>query len=101
MGSATWVCISCAVAPGQIAETLVGEESGSALHDHQEQAQGRMAHRPVREIAALHVTLQLRNLFAFPPSLPATNAKRLRKGAKRRSNPHFLVATWIASLRSQ
>src|SRR3954471_16725178 len=25
-----------------------------------------------------------------PPSLPATNAKRLRKGAKRRSNPFFL-----------
>ncbi|MEH2495846.1 hypothetical protein V1294_002325 [Bradyrhizobium sp. AZCC 1678] len=23
----------------------------------------------------------------YPPSLPATNAKRLRKGAKRRSNP--------------
>jgi hypothetical protein len=32
------------------------------------------------------------------PSLPATNAKRLRKGAKRRSNPFFLyIATWIAS----
>jgi hypothetical protein len=31
-------------------------------------------------------------------SLPATNAKRLRKGAKRRSNPFFLfVARWIAS----
>jgi len=26
------------------------------------------------------------------PSLPATNAKRLRKGAKRRSNPFFLEA---------
>src|SRR3954447_24540583 len=25
------------------------------------------------------------------PSLPATNAKRLRKGAKRRSNPFFLL----------
>jgi hypothetical protein len=36
------------------------------------------------------------------PSLPATNAKRLRKGAKRRSNPVFLFAVrWIASLRSQ
>jgi hypothetical protein len=35
-----------------------------------------------------------------PSSLPATNAKRLRKGAQRRSNPFFLVA-WIASLRSQ
>src|SRR5882762_5636939 len=34
------------------------------------------------------------------PSLPATNAKRLRKGAQRRSNPFFLVA-WIASPRSQ
>ena len=37
-----------------------------------------------------------------PPSLLATNAKRLRKGAKRRSNPCFhLPALWIASLRSQ
>jgi hypothetical protein len=36
------------------------------------------------------------------PSLPATNAKRLCKGAKRRSNPFFLeVESWIASLRSQ
>src|SRR6266704_6592262 len=26
-----------------------------------------------------------------PPSLPATNAKRLRKGAKRRSNPSLRV----------
>jgi hypothetical protein len=35
-------------------------------------------------------------------SLLATNAKRLRKGAKRRSNPFFLgAARWIASLRSQ
>jgi hypothetical protein len=34
--------------------------------------------------------------------LPATNAKRLRKGAKRRSNLFFLsVVGWIASLRSQ
>jgi hypothetical protein len=32
-------------------------------------------------------------------SLPAANAKRLRKGAKRRSNPFFLsAARWIASL---
>ena len=36
------------------------------------------------------------------PSLPATNAKRLRKGAKRRSNPSIALAVpWIASLRSQ
>jgi hypothetical protein len=35
------------------------------------------------------------------PSLPATNAKRLRKGAKRRSNPEFRWGLWIASLRSQ
>ena len=35
-------------------------------------------------------------------SLPATNAKRLRKGAKRRSNPCYPRAdSWIASLRSQ
>jgi hypothetical protein len=34
-------------------------------------------------------------------SLPATNAKRLRKGAQRRSNPAFFDASWIASLRSQ
>src|SRR6267378_819158 len=27
---------------------------------------------------------------ALTPSLPATNAKRLRKGAQRRSNPFFL-----------
>jgi hypothetical protein len=34
--------------------------------------------------------------------LPATNAKRLRKGAKRRSNPSIrYAALWIASLRSQ
>jgi hypothetical protein len=34
-----------------------------------------------------------------PTSLPATNAKRLRKGAERRSNPFFLCASpWIASL---
>jgi hypothetical protein len=41
-----------------------------------------------------------RNDGEVPSSLPATNAKRLRKGAQRRSNPFFLVA-WIASLRSQ
>src|SRR5882762_5896652 len=41
-----------------------------------------------------------RNDGEVPPSLPATNAKRLRKGAQRRSNPFFLEA-WIASLRSQ
>jgi hypothetical protein len=37
------------------------------------------------------------------PSLPATNAKRLRKEAKRRSNPafRFVAQHWIASLRSQ
>ena len=36
------------------------------------------------------------------PSLPATNAKRLRKGAKRRSNPSIRYAEiWIASLCSQ
>ena len=34
-------------------------------------------------------------------SLPATNAKRLRKGAKRRSNPFSSAWRWIASLRSQ
>src|SRR5204863_9868012 len=78
---------------------VVGEETGGAQHDHQEQDQGRMAHRPAREIEALHVTLQHPNSFAA--SLPATNAKRLRKGAKRRSNPYFLVARWIASLHSQ
>jgi hypothetical protein len=39
--------------------------------------------------------------FDASPSLPATNAKRLRKGAERRSNPCFLFAArWIASLRS-
>jgi hypothetical protein len=36
------------------------------------------------------------------PSLPATNAERLCKGAKRRSNPSIrYAAPWIASLRSQ
>ena len=40
------------------AEPLVGEEPGGAERDHQEQDQGRMAHRPAREIEALHVTLQ-------------------------------------------
>jgi hypothetical protein len=38
----------------------------------------------------------------IPPSLPATNAKRLRKGAtatKQSITPQ--VKTWIASLRSQ
>ena len=40
------------------AERLVGEEAGGAERDHQEQDQGRMAHRPAREIEALHVTLQ-------------------------------------------
>src|SRR5947209_379782 len=34
-------------------------------------------------------------------SLPMTNAERLRKGAKRRSNPADLARVWIASLRSQ
>ena len=35
-------------------------------------------------------------------SLPATNATRLRKGARRRSNPSIRYAVrWIASLRSQ
>jgi hypothetical protein len=29
----------------------------------------------------------IESLQCLPPSLPATNAKRLRKGAKRRSNP--------------
>jgi hypothetical protein len=28
----------------------------------------------------------------YVPSLPATNAKRLGKGAKRRSNPYFLCS---------
>jgi hypothetical protein len=40
------------------AEPLVREEAGGAERDHQEQNQGRMAHRPAREIEALHVTLQ-------------------------------------------
>jgi hypothetical protein len=42
-------------------------------------------------------TPELSLLFEIrAPSLPATNAKRLRKGAKRRSNP-FLPERWIAS----
>jgi hypothetical protein len=40
--------------------------------------------------------------IALTPSLPATNAERLRKGAQRRSNPSLgYAAAWIASLRSQ
>lgn len=61
MGSATWACISCAVAPGHSteidhlhreewilgpAEILVGEEAGDA--QHQEQDQRRMADGPGR-----------------------------------------------------
>ena len=39
-----------------------------------------------------------RSQNCIQPSLPATNAKRLRKGAKRRSNPSVpRVALWIAS----
>jgi hypothetical protein len=40
-------------------------------------------------------------IAAVAPLLPATNAKRLRKGAKRRSNPESRAGLWIASLRSQ
>jgi hypothetical protein len=38
--------------------------------------------------------------LSYFPSLPATNAKRLRKGAKRRSNPASFSRrqSWIASL---
>jgi len=53
----------------------------------------------------VHATGQLRRRRAnavLSPSLPATNAKRLRKGAKRRGNPLIrYAARWIASLRSQ
>jgi hypothetical protein len=35
------------------------------------------------------------------PSLPATNAKRLRKGAKATKQSIGYAALWIASLRSQ
>src|SRR6185312_9915296 len=72
------------------AKPLIGEETGGAQHDHQEQDQGGMAHRPAREIEALHVTLQLRNLFAFPPSLRAQRSNPSSHGKK----------VWIASSRT-
>jgi hypothetical protein len=36
--------------------------------------------------------LSCENAKPYPPSLPTTNAKRLRKGAQRRSNPCSLYA---------
>jgi hypothetical protein len=50
--------------------------------------------------------LALRGRSCFSPSLPATNAKRLRKGALATKQSSFLFLChlkkgWIASLRSQ
>jgi hypothetical protein len=45
---------------------------------------------------------RLRGLLTMrAPSLPATNAKRLRKGALAKAIHSFFAARWIASLRSQ
>jgi hypothetical protein len=59
-----------------------------------------------RPMTLLQQQLRLKRCFGLgsmpPPSLPATNAKRWRKGAERRSNPSIDPAErWIASLRSQ
>jgi hypothetical protein len=52
-------------------------------------------------IASHRLNTGERRLRDVAPSLPPTNAKRLRKGAKRRSNPTSSRVAWIASLRSQ
>jgi hypothetical protein len=58
-------------------------------------AQRYPSHRYVRKVMGF---ARLNPSYVCP-SLPATNAKRLRKGVKRRSNPFFLHASkWIASL---